>query len=64
MTDAARRTRRAFWAGLAIPAVACAAVALIAGPESWLGWAAVLAEAPAAAAGVALAWMIADRKTS
>lgn len=57
-----RRMRRMFWIGLAIPAVACTIVALAIGPDSWLGWAAVAATAPAAAAGVAVAFMLQDRR--
>lgn len=40
--------RRAFLAAITTPAAVCAAVAVAAGPDSWLGWAAYLAEAPAA----------------
>ena len=56
-----RRMRRMFWIGLIVPAVACTIVALAIGPDSWLGWAAVIATAPAAAAGVAVAFMLQDR---
>lgn len=58
---AERRMRRMFWTGLIVPAVACAATALLIGPDSWLGWAAVIAVLPAAAAGVAVAFMLQDR---
>ncbi|MFC4506666.1 MULTISPECIES: hypothetical protein [Streptomyces] len=50
-----------FWTGLVVPAVACAITALVVGPDSWLGWAAVLAVVPAAATGVAVAFMVQDR---
>lgn len=56
-----RRMKRIFWAGLIIPAVACAITALLVGPNSWLGWAAVLAIVPAVATGVAVAFMVQDR---
>jgi ferric-dicitrate binding protein FerR (iron transport regulator) len=56
-----RQMKRRFWLSLCIPAAACAVVALLVGPDSWLGWAAVVATAPAAAAGVALAFMLQDR---
>jgi fatty acid desaturase len=56
-----RRMRRMFWIGLIIPAIACTVAALIIGPDSWLGWAAVIAVAPAAAAGVAITLMLQDR---
>jgi len=59
-----RRMRRMFWTGLLVPAVACAIVALLVGPDSWLGWAAVIATAPTAAAGVAVAFMLQDRAAS
>jgi 1,4-dihydroxy-2-naphthoate octaprenyltransferase len=59
-----RRGRRMFWTGLVVPAIACTIVALAIGPDSWLGWAAVLATAPAAAAGVAFAFMLQDRAAS
>lgn len=47
-------SRRAFWVGLVMPAAGCAMVALAVGPDTWVGWMAVSAIAPAAAAGVAL----------
>lgn len=56
-----RRMRRMFWTGLIVPAVACVIAALLIGPDSWLGWAVVVAIAPAAAAGVAVAFMLQDR---
>jgi fatty acid desaturase len=56
-----RRMRRLFWVGLLVPAMACAIVALVIGPDSWLGWAAVVATAPAAAACVAVVLMLQDR---
>lgn len=56
-----RRMRRTFWIGLTVPAIACATTALIVGPGSLLGWLAVLAVAPAAAAGVAVVFMLRDR---
>jgi len=40
-----RRMRRMFWLGLIVPAVACTIAALIVGPNSWLGWAAVVVTA-------------------
>ncbi|MFF0140460.1 hypothetical protein ACFYRN_28850 [Streptomyces sp. NPDC005227] len=45
---------RSFWLALTIPALACCAIAVAAGPGSWIGWAAYLAEGPAAAAAVVL----------
>jgi fatty acid desaturase len=57
-----RRMRRMFWIGMLVPAIACAVVALLVGPNSWLGWAAVIATAPAAAAGVAVVFMLQDRR--
>lgn len=57
-----QRGRRMFWLGLLVPAIACAVVALVVGPDSWLGWAAVIATPFAAAAGVAVAFMIQDRR--
>jgi hypothetical protein len=57
-----RRMRRMFWIGLLVPALACAIVALAIGPDSWLGWTAVVATAPAAAAGVAVVFMLQDRR--
>lgn len=57
-----RRGRRMFWAGLIVPAIACTAAALLIGPDSWLGWVAVVAVAPAAATGVAIAFMLQDRR--
>lgn len=57
-----RRGRRMFWIGLLVPAVACTVAALLIGPDSWLGWAAVIAVAPAAAAGVAITFMLQDRR--
>ncbi|MEU8756232.1 hypothetical protein AB0C88_37670 [Streptomyces chartreusis] len=59
-----RRMRRMFWIGLLVPAVACTIVALVIGPDSWLGWAAVVATAPAAAAGVAIVAMLQDRRAA
>lgn len=56
-----RRMKRMFWIGLIVPAVACAVAALLIGPDSWLGWAAVIAVAPAAATGVAVVFMLQDR---
>lgn len=58
-----RRGKRMFWIGLTAPAIACAITALIVGPDSWLGWAAVVATAPAAATGVAVAFMAQDRRS-
>lgn len=58
------RMRQMFWTGLIVPAVACAATAIFVGPDSWLGWAAVLAIAPAAAAGVAFAFIMQDRRAT
>ena len=55
-----RRGRRMFWIGLTVPAVACVIAALVIGPDSWIGWAAVLATAPAGAAGVAIAYAAQD----
>lgn len=57
-----RQMKRQFWIGLLVPAIACTVAALIIGPDSWLGWAAVVAVAPAAAAGVAIAFMLQDRR--
>jgi uncharacterized membrane protein YdbT with pleckstrin-like domain len=59
-----RRMRRMFWIGLVVPAIACGIVALLVGPDSWLGWAAVVVTAPAAAAGVAVTFMVQDRMTA
>ncbi|MFD5631600.1 hypothetical protein [Streptomyces sp. NPDC127072] len=59
---AERRMKRMFWIGLIVPAIACAVAALLIGPDSWLGWAVVVAVAPAAAAGVAVAFMLQDRR--
>ncbi|MGW1616362.1 hypothetical protein ACWCQZ_44340 [Streptomyces sp. NPDC002285] len=59
-----RRMRRMFWIGLIVPAVACTIMALAIGPDSWLGWAAVIATAPAAAAGVAVAFTLQDRRAA
>jgi fatty acid desaturase len=56
-----RQMRRRFLIGLTVPAVVCAVTAIIAGPDSWLGWALILAEVPAAAAGVAIVFMLQDR---
>lgn len=56
-----RRIPRTFWIGLIVPAAACATAALAIGPDSLLGWAAVIAVAPAAAAGVAVALVLQDR---
>lgn len=61
---AERRVKRMFWIGLTVPATACAASALLIGPDSWLGWAAVIAVAPAAAAGVAVVFMLQDRRAA
>lgn len=57
-----RQMRRRFWIGLAVPALVCAVTAVIVGPNSWLGWALIVAEFPAAAAGVAVVFMLRDRK--
>lgn len=54
-------SRRAFLLSLILPAVTCCAIALLAGPTSALGWAATIAEAPAAAAGVILTRVAHDR---
>lgn len=59
-----RRMRRMFWTGLIIPATLCATAAVLIGPNSWLGWAAVLAVAPAAAVGVAVAFILQDRRAT
>lgn len=59
-----RRMRRMFWIGLIVPAIACTIVALAIGPDSWLGWAAVIATAPAASTGVAVALMLQDRRAA
>lgn len=59
-----RRMRRMFWIGLIVPAAACTIVALAVGPDSWLGWAAVIATAPAAATGVAVVFMLQDRRAA
>lgn len=59
---AERQMKRMFWIGLAVPAVACTVAALLIGPDSWLGWAAVIAVVPAAAAGVAITFMLQDRR--
>ncbi len=59
---AERQMKRRFWIGLLVPAVACATATLLIGPDSWLGWVAVVAVAPAAAAGVAVAVMLQDRR--
>lgn len=57
-----RRDQRMFWTGLVVPPSACAVAALLIGPDSWLGQAAVIAEPFAAAAGVAVVFMIQDRR--
>lgn len=57
-----RRGRRMFWLGLIVPAIACATTALLIGPDSWVGWVVVIAVVPAAAAGVAAAFMLQDRR--
>jgi hypothetical protein len=59
-----RRGRRMFLTGLIVPAIACSVTALLIGPDSWLGWAAVIATAPAAAAGVAVVYMLQDRRAA
>lgn len=59
--QAERRMKRIFWIGLLVPAIACTVAALLIGPDSWLGWVAVVAVAPAAAAGVAVTLMVQDR---
>lgn len=59
---AEHRMKRMFWIGLIVPAIACTVAALLIGPDSWLGWAAVIAVGPAAAAGVAVAFMVQDRR--
>jgi 1,4-dihydroxy-2-naphthoate octaprenyltransferase len=59
---AERQMKRKFWTGLLVPAIACTVAALLIGPDSWLGWAAVIAVAPAAAAGVAITFMLQDRR--
>lgn len=59
---AERQMKRRFWIGLTVPAIACTVAALLIGPDSWLGWVAVVAVAPAAAAGVAITFMIQDRR--
>jgi fatty acid desaturase len=57
-----RQMRRRFWIGLAVPALVCALTAVIVSPDSWLGWALIVAEVPAAAAGVAIVFTLQDRK--
>jgi uncharacterized membrane protein YdbT with pleckstrin-like domain len=57
-----RQMRRRFLIGLTVPALICALTAIIVGPDSWLGWAVIIAELPAAAAGVAIVFMLQDRK--
>ena len=64
MTAIERRARRLFWIGVTIPAAACAVIAVIAGRDSWLGWATLIAEGPAAIAGVTVAWRTAQRGAS
>lgn len=59
-----RRMRRMFWTGLIVPATLCATAAVLIGPNSWLGWAAILAVAPTAAAGVAVAFILQDRRAT
>lgn len=59
---AERQMKRRFWIGLLVPAVAYTVAALIIGPDSWLGWAAVIAVVPAAATGVAITFMLQDRR--
>jgi hypothetical protein len=56
--------KRRFRVGLVVPAVACAVAALLIGPDSWLGWVAVVASIPAAGAGVAIVLMVQDRRRS
>lgn len=58
-----RRGKRMFLIGLIVPAIACTVAALLIGPDSWLGWAAVIAVVPAAATGVAVAFMLQDRRS-
>lgn len=57
-----RRGRRMFLVGLIVPVIACAITALLIDPDSWLGWAAVIATVPAAATAVAVAFMAQDRR--
>lgn len=59
-----RRGKRMFLIGLIVPAIACMVAALLIGPNSWLGWAAVIAVAPAAATGVAVVFMLQDRRAA
>lgn len=59
-----RRGRRMFLTGLLAPAIVCAVAALLIGPDSWLGWVAVAAVAPSAAAGVAVTFILQDRRTA
>lgn len=56
------RMKRMFWIGLIVPALACTIAALAIGPDSWLGWAAVIAVAPAASTGVAVVLIFQDRR--
>lgn len=57
-----RQMRRRFLIGLTVPALICALTAISVGPDSWLGWVLIAAELPAAAAGVAVVFMLQDRK--
>jgi hypothetical protein len=53
-----------FWTGLTVPAIVCAVAAILIGPDSWLGWAAIFALAPTAAAGVAVVFILQDRQAA
>lgn len=57
-----RRSRRISWTGLSIPVIVCTVAALIIRPDSWFGWATVIASAPAAATGFAVVLMLKDRR--
>ncbi|MFF2100951.1 hypothetical protein [Streptomyces sp. NPDC058202] len=57
-----RQMKRRFWLGLIVPAATCAIAALLTGPDSRLGWVAVVAVLPAAAAGVAIVLVLQDRR--
>jgi fatty acid desaturase len=57
-----RQMRRRFLIGLTAPALICAVTAIIVRPDSWLSWALIVAELPAAAAGIAIVFMLQDRK--
>jgi hypothetical protein len=59
---AERQMKRRFGIGLLVPAVACVIAALLISPDSWLGWVAVAAVAPVAAAGVAIMFTLQDRR--